>query len=136
MGRAKVTLKDWAPAWITAKFEKQAMDGLEKACEQIADRARSLCPVDTGTLRDTIRVRRLSGDPFLDVRVYAGSRIAGGGSKKGAERGAFYAHMVEFGTVKWPQSVPPKTGRRPFLRPALDSVKGNIISIITNEGGS
>ena len=104
------------------------MDGLEKACEQIADRARSLCPVDTGTLRDTIRVRRLSGDPYLDVRVYAGSRIEGGGSKKGAERGAFYAHMVEYGTVKM--------SKKPFLRPALNAVKGNIISIITNEGGS
>ena len=124
---AKVTLKDWAPVVITAEIENKAMNGLEKACEQIADRARSLCPVDTGTLRDTIRVRRLSGDPFLDVRVYAGSRIAGGGSKKGAERGAFYAHMVEYGTVKM--------GKKPFLRPALDAVKGNIISIITNEGG-
>ena len=128
MGRAKVTLKDWAPAVITAEIENKAMNGLEKACEQIADRARSLCPVDTGTLRDTIRVRRLSGDPFLDVRVYAGSRIAGGASKKGAERGAFYAPIIEFGSVKM--------SKKPFLRPALDAVKGNIISIITNEGGS
>ena len=128
MGRAKVTLKDWAPAVITAEIENKAMNGLEKACEQIADRARSLCPVDTGTLRDTIRVRRLSGDPYLDVRVYAGSRIAGGGAKKGAERGAFYAHIIEFGSVKM--------SKKPFLRPALDSVKGNILSIITNEGGS
>ena len=116
MGRAKVTLKDWAPAVITAEIENKAMNGLEKACEQIADRARSLCPVDTGTLRDTIRVRRLAGDPFLDVRVYAGSREKGG---------AFYAHMVEYGTVKM--------SKKPFLRPALDSVKGNVISTI--EGG-
>lgn len=125
MGRATVTLKDWAPAVITAEIEKKAMDGLEKVCEQIADRARSLCPVDTGALKSTIRVRRLKGDPYLDVRVYAGSRVAGGGSKKGADRGAFYAHMVEYGTVKM--------GKKPFLRPALDSVKGNVISTI--EGG-
>ncbi len=128
MGRATVTLKDWAPAVITAEIEKKAMDGLEKVCEQIADRARSLCPVDTGALKSTIRVRRLKGDPYLDVRVYAGSRVAGGGSKKGADRGAFYAHMVEYGTVKM--------AKKPFLRPALDSVKGNVISIITSEGGA
>lgn len=126
--RAKVTLKDWAPAIITAKFEKLAMDGVEKAMEQVADRARNLVPVDTGTLKSTIRVRRLKGDPFLDVRVYAGSRVKGGGSEKGAARGAFYAHMVEYGTVK--------LSARPFLRPALDAVKGKIISIITNEGGA
>jgi len=135
--RAKVTLKDWAPAMITAKFEKQAMDGLEKACDQIASAARSLCPTGEprqmykggaawtervpGTLRNSIRVRRLSGDPFLNVRVYAGAR-------QHDFLTAYYAHMVEFGTAKM--------RKRPFLRPALDSVKGNIISIITNEGGS
>jgi len=29
-----------------------------------------------------------------------------------------------------------KMSKKPFLRPALDSVKGNLISIITNEGGA
>ena len=118
MGRAKVTLKDWAPAVITTQIENKAMDGLEKACEQIADRARGMVPVDSGLLKSSIRVRRLKGDPYLDVRVYAGYRVQGGG-------GPFYAHMIEFGTKK--------LSKRPFLRPALDSVKGNVISII--EGG-
>lgn len=117
--RAKVTLKDWAPAIITAKFEKLAMDGLEKAMEQVADRARNLVPVDTGKLKATIRVRRLKDETVLNVRTYAGNRDKGG---------AFYAHMVEYGTVKM--------AKKPFLRPALDSVKGNVISIITSEGGA
>jgi hypothetical protein len=35
----------------------------------------------------------------------------------------FYAPFVEFGTVYWPVSVPPKvSGRRPFLGPALAEV--------------
>jgi HK97 gp10 family phage protein len=113
---AKVTIKDWSPDKITAEIEKKAMDGLERAGERIASMARGLVPVDTGALKGSIRVRRLSGDPYLNVRVYAGSREKGG---------AFYAHMVEYGTVKM--------SKKPFLRPALDSVKGNVISTI--EGG-
>jgi len=117
MARARVILKDWAPAMITEQIEKKAMDGLEDACERIANRARSLCPVDTGKLKATIRVRRLKGDPFLNVRVYAGNRDKGG---------AFYAHMVEYGTVKM--------GKKAFLRPALDAMKSNIINIIVAAG--
>jgi len=87
MGRAKVTLKDWAPGVITTQIENKAMNGLEKACEQIADRARGMVPVDSGLLKSSIRVRRLKGDPYLDVRVYAGYRVQGGG-------GPFYACIL------------------------------------------
>ena len=139
MGRAKVTLKDWAPAVITEEIENKAMDGLERACEKIAAAAWRRFPLgapapmpgrkkkepwmdmSTGLLRSSIRVRRLKGDPYLDVRVYAGYRQQGGG-------GPFYAHMIEFGTAK--------LSARPFLRPAFDAVKGKIISIISNEGGA
>lgn len=51
-------------------------------------------PVDTGTLRDTVRIRRGKRVRMDDVREYfviSGSRKAGGG-------GAFYAHMQELGT--------------------------------------
>lgn len=131
MGRAKVTLKDWAPAVITAEIEKKAMDGIERACEQIAERARALCPVGKpwpmyksgvawtervpGTLRNSIRVRRLKGDPVLNVRVYAGAR-------QSDKLTAYYAGWVEFGRKGM--------SKQPFLRPALDAVKGNIINIV------
>lgn len=127
---------EWHPEEVTAEIEKKAMDRLEMCGDIVAEKAQAKFPLgkpedlpnrktkkpwksmDTGTLRDTIRVVRLYGDPKLDVRVYAGNRVKGGSMKKGAERGAFYAHMVEFGTVKM--------AARPFLRPALNSSKSEI----------
>jgi HK97 gp10 family phage protein len=117
-------VSNWHPEVITAEIEKRAMDRLEKAGGVVADRARQIVPVDTGALRNSIRVTRLKGDPKQNIRVYAGNRVKGGSMKKGAERGAFYAHMVEFGTVKM--------GARPFLRPALNASKNDIKSIVEN----
>ena len=103
---------------------RASMDRLQAAGEIVAAHARTLVPVDTGALRDSIRVTRLIGDPKRNIRVYAGNRVQGGSRKRGAERGAFYAHMVEHGTVKMPA--------RPFLRPALNASKGRIVSILRN----
>jgi HK97 gp10 family phage protein len=106
---------DWSPDKITAEVEKKAMDRLQKAGEVVAKAARQKVPVDTGKLRETIRVTRLPGDPKQDIRVYAGSR------KKGE---AYYAHMVEYGTVKMKA--------KPFLRPALNQSKTEIMNIMEN----
>lgn len=106
---------NWSPEKITAEVEKRAMDRLEKAAEVVANAARQKVPVDTGKLKETIRVRRLKGDPKQDVRVYAGSREKGG---------AYYAHMVEYGTVKMKA--------KPFLRPALNQSKTDIMRIMEN----
>ena len=117
-------VSNWAPEKITAEIENRAMDRLEKAGEAVANRARGIVPVGTGLLKSTIRVTRLKGDPKLNIRVYAGNRVQGGSSKKGAARGAFYAHMVEYGTVKMKA--------RPFLRPALNASKGEIKNTVEN----
>jgi len=68
-----------------------------------------------GDLQKSIRVKRLPGDPKLNIRVYAGGRW------KGAP---FYAHMIEYGTVKM--------GARPFMRPALNGSKASVMSIMEN----
>lgn len=124
---------NWAPEKITAEVEKKAMDRLEKAGEVVAAKARQKfplgappptvsrkskkpwMPMSKGDLEKSIRVKRLPGDPKLNIRVYAGGRW------KGAP---FYAHMIEFGTAKM--------GARPFLRPALNSSKSSIKSIMEN----
>jgi HK97 gp10 family phage protein len=106
---------NWHPENITAEIEKKAMDRLEMAGELVAARARGLVPVDSGKLKDSIRVTRLKGDPKQNIRVYAGNRNKGG---------AFYAHMVEYGTVKMKA--------RPFLRPAIESTKGMVRGIVQN----
>jgi len=43
---------------------------------------------------------------------------------KGAARGAFYAHIVEYGSVKMKA--------KPFLRPALNASKGGIMDKMEN----
>ena len=115
---------DWHPEELTAAVEKHMMDRLEVAAERIADRARNLVPIgqnvegsgkwskrEAGALKKTIRVVRLKGDPKQNVRVYAGNG-----------KDVFYAGFVEYGTVKMKA--------RPYLRPALNSVKAQIESII------
>ena len=124
---------NWYPDVITAEIEKKAMDRLEKAGELVAAKARQKfplgapppavgrknkkpwMPMSKGDLKKSIRVKRLPGDPKLNIRVYAGGRW------KGAP---FYAHMIEFGTIKM--------GPRPFLRPALHSSKLSIKNIVEN----
>lgn len=128
-------VENWAPDIITTDVEKKAMDRLAKAGELVAAKARQKfplgapppvvgrknkkpwMPMSKGDLLKSIRVTRLPGDPKLNIRVYAGFRQEGGG-------GVFYAHMIEWGTVKM--------GARPFLRPALNSSKGLIMSIVEN----
>lgn len=108
-------IENWNPGPITAEIEKTAMDRLEEAAGYVMGSARAKVPVQSGKLRNSIRVVRLHGDPKLNVRVYAGNRDKGG---------AFYAHMVEFGTVKMTA--------KPFLRPAFNEVKGRIREIVQN----
>ncbi len=116
---------NWKPQGeITAAVEKTVMDRLETAADLVAARARMLVPVQTGALRDSIRVTRLKGDPKLNIRVYAGSRVKGGSMKKGAERGAFYARWVEYGSVH--NDIP----RKSYLRPALNEVRGRVKTIL------
>jgi HK97 gp10 family phage protein len=106
---------EWNPETVTAEIEKKAMDRLERAGEIVAGKARQKVPVLSGKLRDSIRVTRLKGDPKQNIRVYAGNR---------EKNGAFYAHMVERGTVKMPA--------KPFLRPALNESKATIKGIVEN----
>ncbi len=118
---------EWHPEEITAEIEKKAMDRLEKAGEVVAAKARNLVPVgknipagkgkwskrEAGALKKSIRVVRLKGDPKLNVRVYAGNKEV------------YYARFVEYGTVKMKA--------KPFLRPALNGSKGDILAIMEGQ---
>lgn len=83
-------------------IEKAVAEASVKAAEQVAADARRLVPVNSGELQASIRAVK---SKFKD-----GGAIIMAGSKK-----AFYAHMVEYGTVK--------KSARPFLRPALKKNK-------------
>lgn len=124
-------LQNWHPELASEEMTHKAMDRLEKAAEPIRDKARLMCRTGEarppykggkpwtarvpGTLAKSVRVVRLKGDPNLDVRIYAGAR-------KADMLTAYYAHMVEYGTVKM--------SARPFLRPAMNMSKGQIKRIM------
>jgi HK97 gp10 family phage protein len=133
-----VTLKNWAPKQITEELEKKLMDRLEKAGEGIAHTARYLVMEEhrgvsrpvykkgkdagaawtarvPGTVRDSIRVTRLKGDPKLDIRIYAGARQTD-------KLTAYYAHILEYGSKRMK--------KQPFLRPALDMNKGLVMQVL------
>lgn len=119
---------NWNEKEITAKIEKRAMNRLHKAGEVVAAKARQKVPIgkdvpqgrgkwskrESGALKRTIRVVRLYNDPKQNIRVYAGNR----------EGGVFYAHFVEYGTVKMKA--------KPFMRPALNESKSEIMNIMEN----
>jgi len=79
------------------------------AAKEVESIARALVPVDEGDLKASIKAFK---SKFKD-----GGAIVLAGSKK-----AFYAHMVEYGTVV----MAPK----PFLRPALMKSKNASVKII------
>jgi len=105
----------WNPQKFDGEIITAGMDRLEKAAEVVANDARRRVPVASGKLKSSIRVVRLKGDTRRNIRVYAGNRTKGG---------AYYAHMVERGTVKMKA--------KPFLRPALNASKAQIQSILRN----
>ena len=127
---------------------RMAVNTLRRAVRRgalpIAERARSLAPVRTGKLRDSIRVSTRFSRRQLEV---IGRITAGRARRKGDP---FYAAMVEFGTA--PHVIKPRNRRslfiaglfrevvnhpgsraRPFMRPALDAEFGNAVDAIAAE---
>lgn len=74
--------------------------GVERGAQHIADLAQQLAPVDTGALRDSIRVE--PGDSPTSRKV-----IAGGGA-------VTYAAHVEYGTASSPA--------QPYMTPAAEQI--------------
>jgi HK97 gp10 family phage protein len=90
------------------KLEAQVMaSALREGAKEIQTRAKLNVPVRTGKLRDSIKIRRRNNkrSGFINLLVTAGDR-----NKKG---GAFYAHMVEFGTS--PHEIKPKRAKSLFI---------------------
>lgn len=94
-----------------------------KALQPFVDKAKSLVPVDEGRLRDSIVIgQRLSrrakaadrNDPKQGVRVFAGTA-----NRNGVPR--------EFGSERSPA--------QPFMRPAWDATKDNMLAQIESELG-
>jgi len=96
---------------LPLKLEINVMRGAVRAGAKILlEDAKARVPVKTGTLKDTIRISTGAKNGKIYAFVKAGSRVNNGGQKgkTGADRGAFYAHMIEYGTA--PHTILPKNG--------------------------
>jgi len=94
------------PGEVSRKALKPA---LKAGAEVIEERAARNAPVRTGKLRDSM---------MTILRTRAGELVA----SIGPSREAWYGHLVEFGTSR--------TAGRPFLRPAVDEGKGEIVGAV------
>lgn len=117
---------------------------LEAGSKQLVEAAKKEVPVDTGHLRDSIdyKMQRINA---LDYQ----STVSPFHTKGKNKNNPFYAHMVEFGgryIVKARGLDKGKkkgrviaTGRvpaQPFMRPAFDAEKKEIIQTIADQVGS
>ena len=101
---------------------------LDYALEVLLDQAHLMVglaqiyvPVDTGSLRDSIRVERGGvGKDWRTVRVRAGGYVTNPKSHKKVN----YSNYVEFGTSKM--------GAQPFMRPAWEQIKPTILEMLKN----
>ena len=96
-----------------ASFRKNIAAGLLDATEAVSDAivadAKEFCPVDTGSLRDSIRRETVNKKgEVMECRVVAGGRVTN--PKTGKKVG--YAGHVEFGTSR--------NKAQPYLGPAIE----------------
>ncbi len=98
----------------------ETIEQLERITEMIRDEARILCPVETGSLQQSLKTFKREGSGELcSVGVSAGN--AGVVNPK-TGRVVDYARFVEYGTSRM--------AAKPFLRPALSTVKPLIMAMI------
>ena len=134
-----------ALATLPAKIQSRVVRlAARKAAKPVADAARSNAPVDSGTLRGAIQVVTLRSRKFKNI-----VKVAVTPGKKWFNGDAYYAGFIEFGYMKAPtyrangkilskKRSPDRSDYeevlpRPFLRPALDQAKSQVMSIFRNE---
>lgn len=98
--------------------KKLVRQSLRKAAKPILAVARTKCPVDTGTLKKSIKIRAMR-------RKKNSFGVLVGTALKWFTGDTFYGAFVEFGTSKM--------SARPFMRPAFDEKKGEAEEILKQE---
>lgn len=90
-------------------LDPAAIKAVKKVAKDIRDDAKTLCPVDTGSLRKSIRVGAYAKPArhTHSVRVTAGGHVTNPKSRRKVD----YASHVEYGTSR---QTP-----QPYLRPAI-----------------
>jgi len=119
---------------IPDRVRQRTRAAMEKGADEIVALAKSLVPVDSGALRDSIGWTwgdapegsitlghvKASKDGDEAITIYAGTR-----NKRLGDKDAFYVRFVEFGT----QNMAP----HPFFYPAYRTLKRRVKGRITRE---
>ena len=104
------------PAALAKGILRKAM---REAARPILKRAKENCPVDSGELRRSLKIRAIKRNSAGRVGVVVST-------DKGFFKGdTFYGAFLEFGTSRMPA--------RPYIRPAFDTEHANSIRIVGEE---
>lgn len=103
--------------------QKALTQAARKAFKPVLERAQALVPVDTGDLRNALKLTVVKPKTGNAV-VVVGIRIAAKRGEDGMPPARRW-HFIELGTAKLPAS--------PFLRPALDSSASEVLQILKEE---
>lgn len=96
-----------------------------KAFQPVLWVARGLVPVDSGALRDSLKIstsKADEGDMIVSVGITVGKKQGG---KPGELAPSTRWHFIELGTARIPAS--------PYLRPALDQNADGVVAILKEE---
>lgn len=119
----KVTVK-WYGDDLIKRIMSHADDALFEAGELLVKDAAARAPKKSGTLRKSGYVSGKNRSTYRRNKQHKRERKHKGEGVVVVGFAAFYAHMVERGTVHAPA--------RPFLRPALDSMKAQMGKVIVS----
>lgn len=112
--------------------KKLVRHALRESAKIVRDAAKVLVPVDTGELRDSLKVQAMPRKKNkIGIQVVASDETLNKGLKQAKKSGAafsgtvFYGAFVELGTSKMQA--------RPFLRPALDQNRQRCLNVFADD---
>lgn len=130
---------------LPLEIERKVLDkAVRKGLKPTLQLAKAYCPVDTGTLRDSLIMKTKKMNRAVVGIVGPDSNAEGQDSEGNLRRPVKYAHLVEFGHsifnhpleefVKTNDSSPKlEVPAKPFLRPAWENTKGIARTLLVDE---
>jgi len=109
--------------YLSPKLREQSKSDLHKFVEDVRDLAKQFCPVDTGSLKMSIRIEIYASPAGVWHKL--GVRAGGYITNPKTGRKVDYAVYVEYGTSKM--------SPQPFMRPAWQAKRaslGNVMGTI------
>jgi len=123
MMRTEVTT-EWNGEVVKRKGQSATGKSTYEIGISVANQAKLLSPKKTGRLRGSITAQSANNGTEVEAPAEADDKITGpsGGLDTYVGTSVEYGPYMEFGTVR--------SNAQPFLRPALDSIVGQAVSIV------